>query len=598
VSRYQAPRYLADGDALGIIDVDRVLECYNIYGRTRPLVVAHRSGVQLVPWRTAERLELAMLDMETNSNDWGMATMTGGTDTQSRFVIPGGASGWWCVSAFAGVPNPSSGTHSGVWRLEICKTPKYSGVTDYQDAQIELAREDSMTLGTTDTHCNLAAGTIMYCDEGDEVFARVYQNTGTDIQIANSSGGTSPPDCQISMVWLGVGTGQTLAAFDAATIFAAAQVPDADEWTKVANQAFYVCDDRPTVKVGKDSGTSVSSATITAIAMNSEASFPNADAWGWHSTVTNNSRITVPSTRGGLYLVGGSIAGPHGATSTCRRLVYLRVNGTRYIAAEDLRQTFTGVTAGPVISVGPLLVQLSASDYLEATYYQDSGGAVTVGDDNFDSNNQPCNAQLYMHQVQEGTLATTTSFTANGYLKCNDVLTHTWWNTYMRDNGVALVKDVRAVCAVMSGTQSVASGNWTPISWGSTEFDNCPTGSGYWAAGSPTFFTIPSTAEAGWYLVGGGLEFAPTGATRRMVAVRIQKNVSTTVAKRGATVESAAIASLNIPATLVYLEASEFLTFDARHNVGSNINVGGATDRMQAYFWMLRVCNPVAYDPA
>ena len=191
VSRYQAPAYLLDGDALGVIDVDRVLECYNIYARTRPLVVAHRSGVALVPWRSEDRLELGMLDIETDANDWGMATMTGGTDTQSRFVVPGGCSGWWAVSAYAAVPNPAASTHTGRWRLEICKSPKYSGVLDFEGAQVEVAREDSMTLGTTDTHCNLGVGTVMWCDEGDEVFARAWHTTGTDIEVSGSSGGSS-----------------------------------------------------------------------------------------------------------------------------------------------------------------------------------------------------------------------------------------------------------------------------------------------------------------------------------------------------------------------------------------------------------------------
>lgn len=605
VSRYQAPRYLLDGDALGVMDVDRILECYNLYGRTRPLVLVHRDSVELIPWPTGERLELAMLDVETAANDWAMATMEGGTDTQSRFIVPGGATGWWCVSAFAAVPNPGSSTHTGIWRIEICKTPKYSGVVEYDGAQIEAAREDSMTLGTSDLECNLGCGTIMWCDEGDEVFARVLQTTGTDLTV-NAPGASlnSAPDCQLSMVWLSEGSGQTLAAFTAAATLGSTAVPDEDDWTEIADQAFYVTQDRPMVKVGNTgSGTSVASGGQVAIGMNSEASFPFADLWGWHSTVTNNTRITVPSSRGGLYLVGAELAAPHGSTATYRRVLDLRLNGTTYIGREDLRQTFTGATAGPVMSVGPLLVQLGATDYLEATYFQDSGGSVTVGTTGLTytvQNPQPVNAQLYLHQVQEGTLATTTSFSENGYQAVNTVLTSTWWNQYLRDNGVALCKDVRAASVIMSGTQSVSSGSWTSISFGAAEFDNA-LGAGLWASGSPTKLLVPGAeSHGGWWLVGGGLEFAPTGAVRRHCALRIRKNGlgGAIVGKRGVTVESASAVSLNIPATLVNLAPSEYVEMQAYHNVGSAINVGGNTNRFQAFFWMLKICSSQAYDPA
>jgi hypothetical protein len=113
---------------------------------------------------------------------------------------------------------------------------------------------------------------------------------------------------------------------------------------------------------------SIASASATAVALNTE----QADAAGFHDNATNNSRLTIPAGKGGLYLVGGAIRFNTAAAGT-RRYLGLRANGTTTLGEFEQPATASFPTC-----FGAVVVFLSATEYVEMLAFQDSGGAVNL----------------------------------------------------------------------------------------------------------------------------------------------------------------------------------------------------------------------------
>jgi hypothetical protein len=126
----------------------------------------------------------------------------------------------------------------------------------------------------------------------------------------------------------------------------------------------------PAVRVYHNTTQSVSTATHTALAFNSER-FDTAGgaASTQHDTVTNNSRLTCRAA--GKYQIGGHIAFTSSALGAFR-LVRIRVNGSTYIAEQVI-----GPTASASLSVATLY-DLAINDYVELTCYQDTGSSMTI----------------------------------------------------------------------------------------------------------------------------------------------------------------------------------------------------------------------------
>ena len=118
-----------------------------------------------------------------------------------------------------------------------------------------------------------------------------------------------------------------------------------------------------------NSGTqSVANTTEAPLTMDSE----EWDTDGFHSTVANTSRFTVPAGLGGKYLAVGRTRHENIASGSCE--FYLKKNGTTNIATDDFS------TAPVTESRGwSVVVDLAAGDYVEPYFYQSSGGAVDVG---------------------------------------------------------------------------------------------------------------------------------------------------------------------------------------------------------------------------
>ena len=122
-------------------------------------------------------------------------------------------------------------------------------------------------------------------------------------------------------------------------------------------------------KVFNGSAVNVSNFSFTTLPWNGEYFDDN----GWHSTVTNNSRITVDE--GGRYLCGITVlvnTQPAGY-----RELGIKINGFQ----EDDRANFTVDQSW--WSYGNIFLNLSAGDYVEAYVYQGTGATMSVAPKSF-----------------------------------------------------------------------------------------------------------------------------------------------------------------------------------------------------------------------
>ena len=127
---------------------------------------------------------------------------------------------------------------------------------------------------------------------------------------------------------------------------------------------------QPLFKGHQSAAQSIANATVVSLALD----VTDTDSYGGHSNVTNNSRYTVQTGAAGWYLVIAEYAAA--AHATGNQLVRIAKNGS-YIAPSQ-----TGViTAGTGLDTNiqtVCVVQLAAGDYVEATAYQTSGGALNT----------------------------------------------------------------------------------------------------------------------------------------------------------------------------------------------------------------------------
>ena len=125
-------------------------------------------------------------------------------------------------------------------------------------------------------------------------------------------------------------------------------------------------------KIYRTSTQSIANATATAVQFDAE-SF---DTDGYHDNVTNNTRFTIPSGKGGYYLLTSNIR--YGNNATGGRSIDFYKNGSR-IAGSYL-PTISGSSVAYSAST---VINGAVADYFEVYVYQDSGGSlnITSGDD-------------------------------------------------------------------------------------------------------------------------------------------------------------------------------------------------------------------------
>lgn len=111
-----------------------------------------------------------------------------------------------------------------------------------------------------------------------------------------------------------------------------------------------------------------SSGSYQALTFNSE----RVDVGAMHDTVTNTSRLTVPSGGGGFYEIGGCIEFASNATG--RRGIQILLNGATVIAQHETANIGAFDHAVTIATV----YQLAAGDYVELLGKQASGGALNM----------------------------------------------------------------------------------------------------------------------------------------------------------------------------------------------------------------------------
>lgn len=129
-------------------------------------------------------------------------------------------------------------------------------------------------------------------------------------------------------------------------------------------------DGQPRASAYNSTTQSLTSGAATALTFDSE----DIDVGAMHSTVSNTSRVTVPGSQGGLYLMIGQTT--FAANATGVRRLDLRKNGATNLSTCQAANAGGGDSV--VVNVVGIAV-LSATDYIELVGTQNSGGALNAG---------------------------------------------------------------------------------------------------------------------------------------------------------------------------------------------------------------------------
>ena len=129
---------------------------------------------------------------------------------------------------------------------------------------------------------------------------------------------------------------------------------------------------RGAVRLQRSADLSVANDTITPVDFDME-SFDTPDN-DLHSLSSNTTRITIPTGKAGIWVVGASVQ--FAANATGYRQLTLRLNGVTNLA----QQTVNAVTASAIQTSMTVVVlsQFSAADYVECVVRQTSGAALAL----------------------------------------------------------------------------------------------------------------------------------------------------------------------------------------------------------------------------
>jgi hypothetical protein len=123
-------------------------------------------------------------------------------------------------------------------------------------------------------------------------------------------------------------------------------------------------------------GQSLSNTTQTVIDFNGEI----IDTDGFHDNSTNNSRITIPTGKGGKYFLYAR--GAFDGNANGSRAVTIRKNGSDLLA--EVHTWNAGGTYGASCDVSAI-ASLNAGDYIEMRLFQSSGGSLNTQGGDFDA---------------------------------------------------------------------------------------------------------------------------------------------------------------------------------------------------------------------
>lgn len=122
-------------------------------------------------------------------------------------------------------------------------------------------------------------------------------------------------------------------------------------------------------RIRRSTNQSISSGSEQVITFDTESY----DTDGFHSTVSNTSRITIPAGLGGKYRITANVEWASDANGY--RFIYIKKNGSAYIGGSS-----SGLTASVSYASHSLTVDadLVAGDYIEVYALQNSGGGINV----------------------------------------------------------------------------------------------------------------------------------------------------------------------------------------------------------------------------
>jgi len=122
------------------------------------------------------------------------------------------------------------------------------------------------------------------------------------------------------------------------------------------------------VQVNKSGNQSINNSTVTIVTFDTET----VDTDGFHSTVTNTDRLTVPAGKAGKYLVVATANFAGNVTGLRQLLLY---KNTTQIAENVIPVNSNG---GSTNANAQIIVDLAVGDYMSYSVWQNSGGALNI----------------------------------------------------------------------------------------------------------------------------------------------------------------------------------------------------------------------------
>lgn len=145
--------------------------------------------------------------------------------------------------------------------------------------------------------------------------------------------------------------------------------------THLRDNLNWLANDHPRVSARRTSVASTAHLTPAYMAFDASDEF---DTGAMHDPASNNTRLTVPSGGGGLYIVNATVT--WAANATGGRDIRLHKNGSQVTGMIDTR---AAKPAGDTVNRLTEHLALVATDYLQLEVLQDSGGNLNITDARF-----------------------------------------------------------------------------------------------------------------------------------------------------------------------------------------------------------------------
>lgn len=225
-------------------------------------------------------------------------------------------------------------------------------------------------------HTLTTQGDLPYAT-ADATWARLAKGTARQV-LAMNSGATAPEwvaslqsllTTQGDIVYASAAnTPARLAKGTAGQVLAINSGATAPEWVAPPASAFVGC------AITNNSTQAITTGNAAAVAFQTE----DFDSDAFHDTSTNNSRITIPSGKGGKYQVSYAVFWQNGATVTGQIILYFKKNGTAINHGEWIVRPEELSASNNQGRCGTAILSLAAGDYIEVFLDNASGSTATL----------------------------------------------------------------------------------------------------------------------------------------------------------------------------------------------------------------------------